>query len=234
MSVSTSVDYYSTTLLLLLLLLLYQEGPDDGEVVRGLTPPDGLSAQAEDDLCGPQHGDHGGGLGDGHGQGNGPEGHEHHDGRHQEEGNGVEREGEGVGHKPVGEKEAREEGEEDREHAGHQHQVDSADHLVGLHHAHVDDVGHGNGRGHVKRKANTQPVVSALLHLLRSLVGPAGQVGGQVGGEVGEVGGGWLVGWPWREDEGWLHHQDVTQHCGNLLESLNLLSFPTNKKTEQH
>ena len=95
-----------------------------------------LGAQAEDDLCGPQHGDHGGGLGDGHGQGNEPEGQEGHDGRHQEGGSGGEGDGEGVGDQPVGEKEAREEGEEDREHAGHQHQVDRADPLVGLHSHH--------------------------------------------------------------------------------------------------
>ena len=57
----------------------------------GGTPPDELSAQAEDDLCGPQHGDHVGGLGDGHGQGNDPERQECHDGRHQEGDSGGER-----------------------------------------------------------------------------------------------------------------------------------------------
>ena len=142
-----------------------------------------------------------------------------HDSRHQEGEDGGEREGEGVD-QPVGEEET---GEEDREHAGHQHQVDRADPLVGLHHAHVDDVTQDNGRGHGEKNTNTQPVVSALLHLIGSLVGPAGQVGGQVGGEVCGAG---------LEQEGRLLHQDITQH--NLHESLNLFSSPTDKKTEQH
>ena len=60
----------------------YQQRPEDGQILRQLSPPEGLRHEAEDDLCGPQHGDEGGGVGDGHGQNDKPEGKESHHRRH--------------------------------------------------------------------------------------------------------------------------------------------------------